>query len=183
MLKDYGQADLQKISLTTLSHMESKTILIGLGNPILGDDGVGWKVVEYIQQYCSLPTSVEIDCLALGGISLMERMIGYDRAILVDAIVTRQKPIGTVLQLEIDDLPDQAGGHLTSAHDTSLQIALQVGRSMGVKLPEQISFVLVESQNVYEFSEELTLPVKSAVPEAAKIVMNILVERSGEVDQ
>ena len=156
--------------------MRTKTILIGLGNPILGDDGVGWKVVEYIQQHCSLPASVDIDCLALGGISLMERMIGYDRAVLVDAIVTRQRPTGSILYLDIDDLPNQAGGHLTSAHDTSLQVALRLGRSMEIKLPKRITIVAVESQNVYEFSEELTLPVKTAVPEAAKIVLKILAE-------
>lgn len=154
--------------------MEPKTILIGLGNPILGDDGVGWKVVEYIQQNCSLPTFVEIDFLALGGISLMERLIGYDHAILVDAIITRQNPIGSVMMLDIKDLPDQAGGHLASAHDTSLQNALQLGRSLGASLPERITIVGVESQSVYDFSEELTRPVAEAVPEAAKIVVTIL---------
>jgi hydrogenase maturation protease len=171
------------ISLTTPIFMNSKTIIIGLGNPILGDDGVGWKVVEYVQKDSNLPISVVVDFLALGGISLMERLIGYDRAILVDVIVTGKNPIGSVLRLEIDDLPVRAGGHLASAHDTSLQNALQMGRALGAKLPERITIVAVESQSVYDFSEELSAQVAAAVPEAAKIVVNVLAESSREVSQ
>jgi hydrogenase maturation protease len=163
--------------------METKTILIGLGNPILGDDGVGWRVVEHLQHSSSIPASVEVDYLALGGISLMERLIGYDLAILVDAIVTRQNPIGSVVCMDISDLPAQAGGHLASVHDTSLQNALQMGLALGARLPDRINIVAVESQNVYDFSEELSKPVEAAVPEAAKMVMKLLAEASIEVSQ
>jgi hydrogenase maturation protease len=49
-----------------------KTLVVGLGNPILGDDGVGWKVAEELQKSGILPSDVDVICLALGGISLME---------------------------------------------------------------------------------------------------------------
>lgn len=160
--------------------MKANIILIGLGNPILGDDGVGWKVVEYLQQHSSLPTSIDIDFLALGGISLMERLIGYDQAILVDAIITGQHPIGSVLCFEVDELPNLAGGHLAAAHDTSLQVALQMGHSMDAKLPRRITIIAVEAQSVYDFSEDLTLPIKAAVPEAAKMVMTVMAESSND---
>jgi hydrogenase maturation protease len=58
-----------------------KTIVIGLGNPILGDDGVGWQIAQQVEQQSDFPPDVEVDCLALGGISLMERLIGYQKAI------------------------------------------------------------------------------------------------------
>jgi len=47
--------------------------VIGLGNPILGDDGVGWVVVHEIESRIG-----EVDHLSLGGLSLMERLIGYE---------------------------------------------------------------------------------------------------------
>jgi hydrogenase maturation protease len=155
--------------------MQPKIILIGLGNPILGDDGVGWKVVEYIQKHRSLPDEVETDCLALGGISLMERLVGYEQAILVDAIITKRHPIGSVLCFEIDELPNQAAGHLSSTHDTTLPVALEMGKSLGAHLPDRITIVAVESQSVYEFSEELSPAVNAAVTNAAEIVMNLIV--------
>jgi hydrogenase maturation protease len=151
-----------------------KTIIIGLGNPILGDDGVGWQVAEHIQQQTDLTSPIEVDCMAVGGISLMERLIGYERAILIDAIVTHEHPLGTVLCLSLEELPNRALGHLGSVHDTTLQNALQVGRLMGAQLPEHITIVAVESQNVYDFSDQLSETVAAAVPKAVQTVMDLL---------
>jgi Ni,Fe-hydrogenase maturation factor len=57
-----------------------KTLIVGLGNPILGDDGVGWKVLEQIKQRYQekgIPEPFETDFLAVGGLRLMERLVGY----------------------------------------------------------------------------------------------------------
>ena len=59
-----------------------KTLVVGLGNPTLGDDGVGWKVAEEIEQHLPHGQSIAVDRLSLGGISLMEHLIGYDRTIV-----------------------------------------------------------------------------------------------------
>jgi hydrogenase maturation protease len=149
-------------------------LVIGLGNPILGDDGVGWRIAELVQIHPDLPAGVEIDYLAVGGISLMERLVGYDRAILVDAIITHQHPIGTVLSFNLDDLPDRDIGHLGSPHDSTIQDALKMGRRLGAYLPSIIELVAVESQNIYDFSEELSPPVSAAVPMAAQQVLEII---------
>jgi len=108
-----------------------KTIVIGLGNPILGDDGVGWKITQALQQDKEIPSNVTVECLAVGGISLMEALIDYDQAILIDAIVTHRAPIGTVNCCKLEDLPNLTSGHMSSAHDTSLVDALSMGRSLG----------------------------------------------------
>ena len=151
-----------------------KRLVIGLGNPILGDDGVGWRIAEFVQNHPDLPTGVEIDFLAVGGISLMERLVGFDRAILIDAIITHQHPIGTVIALNLDDLPDRDIGHLGSPHDATLQDALKMGRRLGASLPSIIELVAVESQNIYDFSEELSPPVAAAIPQAAQRVLALL---------
>jgi hydrogenase maturation protease len=154
-----------------------KTLVVGLGNPILGDDGVGWRVAEEVEQ--RLPKSpgtseVTVDCASLGGLSLMERLIGYERAIVIDAIGTGQRPIGAVYHFRLDDLYDPTSGHTTAAHDVSLMTAIQIGRSMGAALPDRIDVVAIESPYVYDFSENLTPPVAAAVPQAAEMVINLL---------
>jgi hydrogenase maturation protease len=155
-----------------------KTIIIGLGNPILGDDSVGWRVAELVKQSIEetgvAHPDLEVDCLALGGISLMERMVGYDRAILIDALTTRQRPLGSVFQFSIEDLPDLSADHMTAVHDTSLPNALKFGRTIGAHLPEKIEIVGIETISVYDFSEELSPPVAEAVPQAFKIVMELI---------
>jgi hydrogenase maturation protease len=153
-----------------------KTLVVGLGNPILGDDGVGWQIASELQQTFIKPADVTIECAALGGISLMESLIGYDRAIIIDAIVTHQAPIGSVKFFKLGDLPNTSLGHTSSAHDTSLQDALHIGRDLGTHLPDDITVVTVESQKVYEFSESLTPAVSSAIPEAIQIIKHLLLE-------
>jgi hydrogenase maturation protease len=151
-----------------------KTIVIGLGNPILGDDGVGWQIAQRLQQRSDFPSDIEIDCLSLGGISLMERLIGYDRAILIDSFVTHHHPIGTLSCFSLDQLPNRALGHTYSAHDTTLQNALKIGQDLGVQLPREITVVAVEAQNVYDFSEQLTPQVAAAIPNAVQMIIDLL---------
>ena len=155
-----------------------KTLVVGLGNPILGDDGVGWRVAESVREM--LPsrngrfTHVEVDCFALGGLSLMEQLIGYEKVIIVDSIQTRDGQAGHVYRLSLDDLPDLSTGHTTAAHDTSLQTAMRLGRTMGVDLPHEVDLVGIEAKHVYDFSEELSPAVAAAVPEAVRAVLDLL---------
>jgi hydrogenase maturation protease len=148
-----------------------KTLIIGLGNPILGDDGVGWQIANEVERRSG---RVEVDCLAVGGISLMERLVGYDRVILVDSISSGLAPQGTVLSFPLEELPDTATGHLTSAHDTSLQTALRVGRLLGAHLPDQVTVVAIESQGVYDFCDSLSPEVSAAVPGAVRKIFELL---------
>ena len=155
-----------------------KTLVVGLGNPILGDDGVGWKVAQAVEAQLSnlqpLTSNIEVDCVALGGLSLMERMVGYERAIVIDAIGSGQHALGEVYHFDLDDLYDPSAGHTTAVHDMSLMTALKMGRSMGADLPKQITVVAVESPYTYDFTEELTPPVAAAVPIAAQKVLDLL---------
>ena len=159
-----------------------KTLIVGLGNPILGDDGVGWKVAGAVEANLSrlqLPASdIQVECAALGGLSLMERMVGYDRAILIDAIGSGQRPLGEVYHFDLDELYDPSAGHTTAVHDVSLMTALKMGRSMGAILPDRITVVAVESPYTYDFTEELTPPVEAAVPTAAQLVIDLLTDYS-----
>jgi hydrogenase maturation protease len=170
--------------LTTVYEHGETTLVIGLGNPILGDDGVGWRVAEIVAQSIGQQPSaplrgpgsldVDVDCLALGGLALMERMVGYRRAILVDAINSHTQPSGTVSIFPLETLPNRAAGHLFSAHDTTLQNALAVGNAMGADLPDEVIVVAVEAENVYDFGEELSPAVSAAVPQAAQAVLELL---------
>jgi len=160
-----------------MSLAEPRTLVLGLGNPLLGDDGVGWRVAEAAQAAADPPAAnVEFDWHAGGGLALMERLMGYDRAILVDALQTGRGPVGSVHACPLEALGNPVAGHLASAHETSLQTALEVGRQLGAALPAQIIVVGVEAQTVFEFSEQLSPAVAAAVPIAAARVRQLLEE-------
>jgi hydrogenase maturation protease len=154
-----------------------RTLVIGLGNPILTDDGVGVKVAAAVQQALARDgrSQVAVAEVAVGGLSLMEMMVGYDRVILVDAIQTRGGQPGGVLRLTLDDiasaLPTQ---HSASAHDMNLPTALEMGRRLGLALPRSVEIFAIEAEDVVTFGETCTPAVTAAVPVAADLVLQSL---------
>jgi hydrogenase maturation protease len=155
---------------------KSRVLVIGLGNPILGDDGVGWRVAEEVKKQLPPDSLVDVDCLSLGGISLMEHLIGYGHAILIDAFAL-EEPIGSILILKLSDLPNYSAFHTTSAHDISLQNAIELGKSMGAQLPDDVTVVGIATKRACDFSKALSLSVAEAVPQAAKFVLGLLGEK------
>jgi hydrogenase maturation protease len=103
----------------------------------------------------------------------MEHLIGYQRAIIIDALVADQ-PHGSVIVSKLSELPDYSALHITSAHDTSLQNALKLGKAMGASLPDDVIVVGIAANHVYDFGEELSPSVADAIPKATKIVIDLL---------
>jgi hydrogenase maturation protease len=153
----------------------SRILIVGLGNPILGDDGVGWRVASQVQaQLGEGHGEIDVEQAALGGLSLMERMLDRDRVILIDALWSGQGEAGNVSVYRLEDLPNPGLGHSASAHDTSLVTALQTARDLGAAVPSRVDIVAIETQPSFEFSEELSPAVRSAVPIAARKVLELL---------
>jgi hydrogenase maturation protease len=154
-----------------------KILIIGLGNPVLGDDGVGWVVAREVEERIRAEGSdIEVDYLSLGGLSLMERLIGYEKAVLIDSLTTGKHPQGSVLTFTLEELVDLTSGHTTAAHDTSLKTALATGRQLGANLPKDgnIHVVAIESQNVHDIQEGLTPTIAASVPLAVQQVLELL---------
>lgn len=152
-----------------------KTLIVGLGNPILGDDGVGWVVAEEVKKKLGARADVDVDCASLGGISLMERLVGYDRAILVDAFKSEDES-GSVLVMNLDDMPNYSALHTTNIHDVSLQNALEMGKKLGAHLPSRVMIVGITAEHIFDFNESLTPSVQASVPIATKIALGLLDE-------
>jgi len=149
-----------------------RTLILGLGNPVLTDDTVGLQVVQQLRPLLAGRPEIEVDEDYWGGLRLMERMVGFDRAIIVDAICTGAAP-GTIHRLSIDSIPTQ---HSASAHDANLPTALALGRQAGAQLPagENILLVGIEADDTITFSEQCTPPVQAAIPHAVETVMAAL---------
>ena len=149
-----------------------KTLVLGLGNPVISDDSVGLRVAEKVKELLADRADVEVDEDFWGGLRLMERLIGYDRAVIVDAMKTGGEP-GTVRLLTPTDLPTQRSA---SAHDVNFPTALTFGRQTGMHLPpdELISLVGIEVVDILTFGEELTPAVEAAIPRAVELVIKAL---------
>ena len=149
-----------------------KTLILGLGNPLLKDDSIGLRVAQELRAKINDAPEVEIGEDYWGGLRLMERMIGFDRAIIIDAICTGADP-GTIHLLSPDDIPTQRSA---SAHDVNLPTALEFGRQAGAKLPtsEDIILIGVEAADVQTFDETLSPEVENAFPMVLEVVLSEL---------
>lgn len=156
-----------------IPHQTMRTLILGLGNPILKDDGVGLHVIDALPSRLADEEDIVVDKDFWGGLRLMERMIGFDRAIIVDAIRTEKGPPGTLFQMSSDDIPTQRSA---SVHDVNLPTALQLGRQAGAHLPSDDNIVLIgiEAQDVLTFDEGMSPAVERSVPEAVNLVMTLL---------
>jgi len=155
-----------------------RILVIGLGNPLVSDDSVGLRVAAALKQRLAGREDVDVTEDYWGGLRLMERMIGYDKAIVVDAICTGAAP-GTIHHLTTDSIATQKSA---SAHDVNLPTALAFGRRAGAKLPkdENVCLVGVEAEDLINFNEECTPAVAAAIPRAVREVIQILESMQGE---
>jgi hydrogenase maturation protease len=139
-----------------------KTIVIGIGNPILRDDGVGIHIVKRFRELAE-DLDVVIEEATTGGMNLLDLILGYERAVLVDAVSIQERDVGEVVV--IDDVGSMKTAHSTNPHDTSFPEAIEVARKMGEKrIPGEIVLVGVNIRPVYEFGEGLSREVELAVP-------------------
>jgi hydrogenase maturation protease len=149
-----------------------RTLIIGLGNPLVSDDAVGLRVVEELKAKLAGRDDIEVSEDYWGGLRLMERMIGFQRAIVVDAIQSGAPP-GTIHLLGTGDLPTQRSA---SAHDVNLPTALEFGRRAGASLPPDdcIRLVGIEVVDILNFGQHCTPEVEAAIPRAVAAVLEQL---------
>jgi hydrogenase maturation protease len=159
-----------------------KTVIIGLGNPILTDDSVGIRVSRLLKKeiHNNLNNPCEVIELYTGGIRLMDAMIGYDKAIIIDAIVTNSgtQP-GTIYTLTPSHLMMTKNSF--SSHDTNLVNCLKMGEMLNLHLPSDIKIWAIEADDVNTFSEELTEKVEKSVPKVACEILHDLGIEQGEI--
>lgn len=151
------------------------SIVIGIGNPVIADDAVGIETVRLLRQQLVGQNGFSIVEIYTGGLELMEAMVGFDRAFVVDAMVAGNMP-GTIHRLGIDQLADSR--NTSTTHNGSLSAALELGRATGIKLPSDVRIWAVEAGDVSTFCEELTPEVRAAVPVVAGEILQELLSRN-----
>jgi len=106
-----------------------KTIILGIGNPILCDDGVGLHIAQALEGVFPDATVVTTTMIDL---QLLEILTDYDRVFIVDALLSNGDDIGSVKKLA----PEQGSLHLFSSHGLHFFELLKLGRELQYKLPE-----------------------------------------------
>lgn len=104
----------------------SQTLLLGVGNLLLSDEGVGIHVIEHLQAAYSIPAWLQIMDGGTLGLDLLAYLAGIERLILVDAVETGGPP-GTIIRLENEAVPIFLARHL-SPHQIGIPDMLYAAR-------------------------------------------------------
>ncbi len=147
-------------------------VIVGLGNEIAGDDGVGVSVARKLGEILQDRLEVEIVPLPWAGFSLLDVLVGRQRAVIVDCLCTGLHPPGTIVRLNENDF--RGSVRLNSFHDINFTTVLELGRHMGWQMPEQIAIWGIEGAEMGEFKEELSPPVYAAVDQVINEVLLFL---------
>ncbi len=147
-----------------------RVIIVGVGNYLLGDEGVGIHVVSRIKE-CPLPEGVEVVDGGVGGLFLLDFLEKADKVIFIDAVLGGGKP-GDIYIVKPEEVEKGLVKSLTSSHDVSLPLVIKVAREMGL-LPETV-IVGVEPKNYSEVTINLSREVESVIPKVIKAVLKLV---------
>jgi len=150
-----------------------RVLVLALGNPILGDDGVAFHVLERLRPRLKEGPDLVLDEAMAGGIELLTNIVGFDRVLIVDAVKTPGAVPGQVRTLREGDFEESL--HASSPHSTNFATAMAMGRAMHPEeMPGVVAIIGVEVERVHEFTEEMTPAVEAAVPVAMEEAARVL---------
>jgi len=141
------------------------TLVLGLGNEILSDDGIGPRLVNDLSV---IPGIIEADFITAwsGGLEIMELISGYKKVIIIDSIHTSSGKPGDIYHLDPSDFKETS--NLTGIHDVNFLTSLDLGKALGYNMPDEIHIIAVEILDDMEFSERFTPVLEGKYPEILK---------------
>jgi hydrogenase maturation protease len=150
-----------------------KTLVLGIGNTLLGDDGVGVYAARELAERIS-DGNVTVMDTAIDGLNLLDVIRNYERLIVIDAILDERAETGTIFRLTQDQIPPPSLSG-ASSHNLNLATTLNIGKSIFPgEIPGEVVVFAVASQNVDYVTEEMTANVKQVLPQVVELVINEL---------
>ncbi len=142
-----------------------KSVIIGIGNPNFKDDGVGLKIVEHFEGDVDKVTLLNI------GFNLIDSLLGYDKAVIVDGVKTGKEP-GSIIEFNVDFWGNV---YASGTHNFSIFEIIRIGYSVFPdEMPKEIKIIGVEVEDVETLSRQCSPSVESAIPEAVSKIKQYL---------
>lgn len=154
-----------------------RTLLLGMGNPILCDDAVGIELARRIGARLGEADglTVEAEC-TVGGLNLLELVAGFDQLIVLDSIMTAGGRPGDWYRFDGTNVRDTM--NLSNVHDANFATAMELGRRMGMHIPREadIHIFAVEVRENLTFGERLSPQLEDAVPDLCEEMLGEIAE-------
>ena len=153
--------------------IEVKRLLLGIGNTIMGDDGMGIYVARMVKERLQSRPDLQIKELGVSGFKLVEEILGYDEVIIVDSRDAQDTDAGRIREFAPEDFEDTL--HASSPHGANFATALELYRSLQPdRIPRKIRIFTVDIPPTDTFGERLSDRVREAALELAEMIVREL---------
>ncbi|MFC1899893.1 hydrogenase maturation protease [Chloroflexota bacterium] len=144
-----------------------KTLILGIGNPILCDDAVGIEIARKIKEE---KEELEIIETSEAGIALLDFVVDYEKLIIIDSIKIENGKPGELYKITLDDL--KPAQDFSSSHGIGIATAFALGKKMKYNMPRETSIYAVHVEDNTNFSEECTDNIKRRIPSIVQQIIN-----------
>lgn len=151
-------------------------LILGLGNELLKDDGVGLAAVRLLKEQVR-DRRVAFAESGRGGLELLDLLEGYDRAVIIDAICSGEEP-GRIRRFTLGELKASAGA--LTPHRAGLGEAVALAERLKLNFPREVIIYAVEVADPYTVAEGLSEPVAQALPRLVELVRSELASMAPE---
>ena len=152
-------------------HMENslreRNVIIGLGNLLMGDDGVGIHAVRELTRR-ALPTGIDVVDGGTPGLDLLRLMDGYSKVLIIDAVDAGQEP-GAILRFTPEDVTTQAVDFAVSLHQTEVLKTLELATCVGQPFPPTVVYGMQPGE--MSWSTELSPAVQAKLDSLVEAVV------------
>ena len=148
------------------------TLVLGLGNPLRGDDGIGPRVIESLHQR-GLPAGVEALDAGAAGLDLLNLLDGPQRVIIVDA-AEMGRAAGAVVRFRPEDVTLTGSAERFSLHGRGVADALALADALGIPLPEIVVYGVQPTR--VGWGLDLSDEVAAALPGLVQVILKEMQE-------
>ena len=158
--------------------MNSKTLILGLGNDILTDDGIGPKLVSDLKSELS-ENEFDFINVCVGGLELLDYIQHYNTVFILDAIQTKDGKPGEVYFLSTKAFKETS--HISNLHDINFLTALKLAEKLNIIIPQNIYIIAVEIIEDRVFSEHLSPEIEVQYPQIKEKVKRFIAQKVAKV--
>ncbi len=147
--------------------MINKTVVLALGNPLMGDEGIAIEIIDTLSGDGGECAGVDFIDAGCGGMTLLHYFEGRDKAIIIDCAFMETEP-GTIKRFTPDDITSVKKLSHHSLHEVDILNVIKLADQMG-ECPGEIIFYGIEPKSV-ELQQSLTSLLQGKLAEYVEII-------------
>jgi hydrogenase maturation protease len=148
-----------------------RTVILGLGNTALTDDGVGVYAARRARELVGSGEEIEVKEAEIAGFALLDLLDGFERAVIIDALNRPGRAPGEASLHTIESFDPTS--HLISGHQIDLPTAIALGHELGQSPPSEVYIVGIQVADDRTLAERCTPAVERAIDPAAKLALEV----------